>query len=104
MNEIVFDICKVVTTIAGLLVAYYAIPALKTVVQNHIDDNINGFINSAVYAAEQIFRDPGNGAIKKKYVVKQVTDWLQERGISITEEQLDILIESTVLAMKTEIK
>jgi hypothetical protein len=54
MNEIVFDVARLIATITGLVVAYYIIPVLKTVVQNHIDENITGFINSCVYAAEQI--------------------------------------------------
>jgi hypothetical protein len=101
MSDIVFDICRVAATVAGLFVAYYVIPALKVVVQNHIDSNITGFINSAVYAAQQTLTD---NSMKKKYVVKTVSEWLNERNIKITDEQLDILIESAVLAMKTETK
>lgn len=103
MNEIVFDVCRIVATIIGIVVAYYVIPALKTVVQNHIDENITGFINSCVYAAEQIYNDPKTGTTKKKFVLKAVTDWLNARNIKITDEQLNILIESAVLAMKSEV-
>jgi LL-H family phage holin len=104
MNEIIFDVARLIATITGLVVAYYIIPVLKTVVQNHIDENITGFINSCVYAAEQIYNDPKTGTTKKKFVLKAVTDWLNARNIKITDEQLNILIESAVLAMKTETK
>ena len=104
MNDLVFDACRIIATVIGLVIAYYIIPALKTVVQNHLDENITGFINACVYAAEQIYRDPKTGTMKKKYVMKNITDWLNNRDISISEEQLDVLVESAVLAMKTEIK
>lgn len=103
MNDLVFEICRIIATIIGLVVAYYVVPALKAMVENHTDSNINGFINAAVYAAQQTYNKEDT-ALKKKYVVKVVTDWLNERDIHITNEQLDILIESAVLAMKTETK
>lgn len=103
MDEMVFDICRLIATVVGLVLAYYVIPALKVVVENHIDENITGFINACVYAAQQIY-EPEDGALKKKYVLKAVTDWLNDRNIKITDDQLDILIESAVLAMKKETK
>lgn len=103
MNEIVFDICRILATITGLVVAYYIIPALRVVVKNHIDENITGFITACVYAAQQIFKKEDT-ILKKNYVIRAVRDWLKERRIEITDEQLEILIESAVLAMKTETK
>jgi len=101
MDDMIFNLCRIVATIIGLVVAWYVVPALKTVVQNHIDKNITGFINACVYAAQQQFK-PEDGAIKKTFVLKHVKEWLQVRGIEITEDQLDILIESAVLTMKSE--
>lgn len=103
MNDLVFDICRIIATLMGLVVGWYIIPALKAVVKAHTDENITGFINACVYAAQQLYK-PEDGAIKKKYVISAVTDWLNDHKISITDDQLDILIESAVLAMKTETK
>lgn len=104
MNEIVFDICRLVATIIGLVIAYYVIPALKAAVAKIEDDKLHDFINSCVYAAEQLYRDPKTGAIKKKYVETTITKWLEDSGITVTADQIDVLIESAVLAMKAEIK
>lgn len=101
MNEIVFDICKVAATVAGVIVACYVIPAMKAIVEAHVDENITGFINACVYAAQQTFRKEDT-VMKKKYVLSHVSDWLKAHNIEITDEQLDVLIESAVLAMKTE--
>lgn len=99
MDDSIFEICRVVATLAGLVVAYYVIPALKAVVARHIDEDILDFVKSAVYAAQQTLTDNG---IKKKYVLKVVSEWLTDKGIKMTDEQIDILIESAVLAMKTQ--
>jgi hypothetical protein len=101
MNEMIFEICRVIAIIIGAILAYYIIPALRTFVEKHIDDNLTGFINACVYAAQQTIED---NADKKQFVLDRVTEWLKSKEIAITPEQLDILIESAVLAMKREIR
>ena len=54
----------------------------------------------AVLAAEQILREPGSGVEKKKMVTEFVIKWLSDRGINISESELDILIEAAVKKMK----
>lgn len=51
----------------------------------------------AVSAAEQVFKGPGRGAEKKKYV----EEWLTDHGMTVDDEKLDALIESAVYALKT---
>ena len=100
MNEIVFDICRITATIIGLALAYYIIPALKTMVKEHMSSNAIEFIRLCVHAAEQIYRNAEkSGNIKKKYVEERVSAWLNDTGISISAEEIDILIESAVHAM-----
>lgn len=99
MNEMIFEICRMVAVIIGLVLAYYIIPCLKAMVANHLDDNVHGFIKACVYAAQQTIADNED---KKNYVLSQATEWLNQKDIHISEDQLDILIESAVLAMKME--
>ena len=99
MNELIFELCRVIAIIIGAILAYYVIPCLRAMIEKHVDENITGFINACVYAAQQTITDNEE---KKSYVLEQVTRWLNQRGIDISEEQIDILIESAVLAMKTE--
>jgi len=99
MNEMIFEVCRMVAIIIGAILAYYIVPALRTFVEKHVDDNLNGFINACVYAAQQTIED---NADKKQFVLDRVTEWLHQKEIAISPEQLDILIESAVLAMKTE--
>jgi LL-H family phage holin len=101
MNEMIFEICRMVAIIIGAILAYYIVPALRTFVEKHVDDNLNGFINACVWAAQQTIED---NADKKQFVLDRVTEWLHQKEIAISPEQLDILIESAVLAMKREIR
>ena len=54
----------------------------------------------AVRAAEQTITGSGQGAVKKAEVVKLVSEWLYGKGINITEDELDQLIEAAVYQMK----
>jgi len=101
MNEMIFEICRIIAIIIGAILAYYIVPALRTFVEKHVDDNLNGFINACVWAAQQTIED---NADKKQFVLDRVTEWLHQKEIAISPEQLDILIESAVLAMKREIR
>lgn len=101
MSENVFEICRVVAVLIGLVIAYYIVPVLKILIERHVDENITDFITSCVYAAQQTITDNKE---KKQFVLDRVTAWLKSKNIEINPEQLDILIESAVLAMKTETK
>ena len=61
------------------------------------------FVMTIVRAVEQSpeFRDL-LGSEKKEQVILRVSQWLQDSGIAISEEQLDKLIESAVQIMQAE--
>ena len=99
MNDMIFELFRMIAIIIGLVLAYYIIPCLKAMVAKHLDDNTADFIRMCVYAAQQTMTDNED---KKNYVLSQATEWLSQKDIHISEAQLDILIESAVLAMKTE--
>lgn len=101
MNEMIFEVCRIIAIIIGAILAYYIIPAFRAFVEKHIDDNLTGFINACVYAAQQTIKDNEE---KKQFVLDRVTEWLKSKEIAISPEQLDILIESAVLTMKREIR
>lgn len=102
MNDIIFDIYKVVVIIIGFLVGFYLIPALKRMANNIQDEQLRKFVKSAVYMAQQTMKSD-DGTIKFNRVRDLVTEWLNDHGMNITEEQLKILIESAVYAMKNGI-
>ena len=57
-------------------------------------------METAVKAAEQTIKGDKKGVERKAEVIDLVTAWLVERGINISSEQLDSLIEAAVYGLK----
>lgn len=95
-NDMVLRILEFVILVIVGLVARYLIPYLKTKVTTTQQTEILEIVNIAVKAAEQTLN---GGKVKKADVVSFVSKYLDERGIKISEEQLDKLIEAAVFAM-----
>ena len=68
------------------------VPYFKSKTTAQQRENILTVVELAVMAAEQIFFQPGQGKQKKEYVI----DYLYTRGIKLTVEELDMMIEATV--------
>lgn len=104
MNEITFNILKIVVAVATVLISAYVIPLLKVKVTDAKYQRLLEIVEIAVRAAEQTIKGSGHGAIKKDEVITSVTKWMVAHGIMITEEQLDQLIECCVYNLKMEAK
>lgn len=102
MNDITFDILKVVISICAALVTVYVIPYLKTLKEDRRYAQILDMVEVAVRAAEQTIKGAGKGVEKKKEVENIIYAWLMEKGIEITPEQINQLIECAVYQMKQE--
>lgn len=87
-------IIKVIIPIIGAVITYLIVPFIKSKTTIEQQKNIEFWVEIAVNAAEQIFGS-GLGEKKKQYVI----DFLNSKGINITEKELDILIEAAVFEM-----
>lgn len=101
MNELMTVVIKAIISIAVCAITVYLVPFIKLVLSRIQDDQIKKIILDAVWAAQQTIVDNQE---KKQYVLTIVSDWLQKNNITISPEELDMLIESTVLEMKVETK
>lgn len=101
MDEIVFEILKCAVMVATLVVVRYVIPWVKSIIEASNLDIIATWVMNAVLKAQQVFTTY-TGAEKKAVVVSFLTDLLNEKGISITDDQLDTLIEAAVKEMKIQ--
>ncbi len=99
MNEILFEVTKAVVVICAMLLTAYIIPFLKAKVKESKYADLASWVCEAVKWAEQTFKGNGMGAEKKRQVLGFLTKYANDKGISITQEQLDVLIESAVNAM-----
>ena len=104
MNDITFNILKIVFSVATVLVSVYVIPLLKAKLQEINNGRILEMVDIAVRAAEQTIKGSKQGALKKDEVMKYVTDWMFIHGISISQDQLDQLVEACVYQLKQEAK
>ena len=99
MTDVTGIIVKIVVGICFALITKYLIPYLKTLRDDARWKRLIDMVQTAVEAAEQTMKDPKSGPEKKKEVIKFVSDWLNKQGISVTEEELDKLVESAVKTM-----
>lgn len=100
-NELFFEIVKVVVMIVALVLARYVIPWVKTQLDASQIKLIMEWVNVAVLCVQQTFKDYTNEE-KKQAVVKYINKLLADKGIELTAEQIDILIEAAVKQMKIE--
>lgn len=104
MNDLTFNILKIVVAIVAVLISAYIIPLLKEKVEDSKHERLLEAVEIAVRAAEQTIKGSGQGAIKKEEVINLVTEWMLSHGVIITDTQLDQLIECAVYNLKMEAK
>ena len=101
MDDITFLILKVVVSVVAALIGAYLIPYLKAKTASAQYQDVVDFVNTAVYAAEQVIRGEKRGSEKKAEALGHIRNWLAMRGIKVTDTDLDALIEAAVFAMKS---
>jgi hypothetical protein len=85
-------IIKIIIPILGAIITYLIVPLVKQKTTKEQRENIYFWVRVAVQAAEMIYKEKGQGKLKKEYVVT----FLQSKGMNITMQELDILIEAAV--------
>lgn len=86
------NILEAVITLAVALVTGLVIPLLRQKLGAEKLNKVATYVQIAVEAAEQIFRESGKGAEKKAYVIQ----WLSDHNITVDSDKLDAMIESAV--------
>lgn len=92
---------KIIISVVAIILTYFIIPFIKGKIDELKDDKLKQIIYDAVWAAQQTLIDNEQ---KKNYVFGIASDWLKQHNIEISAVELDMLIESAVLSMKTETK
>lgn len=100
MDTRLFEIILALIPVIGTILTVYIIPLIKEKVGNEKLAKYEYWTSMAVECAEMIFKKQGMGADKKEYVVKFLNDMFNKNKVVITEEQIEILVESAVKQMK----
>ena len=85
-------VAKVIIPLLGAIITYILIPYVRAKTTKEQRDNVYFWVRVAVGAAEQVYKEKGQGRLKKEYVI----EFLTSQGINITLQELDILIEAAV--------
>jgi hypothetical protein len=80
------------------LISAYIIPYLRLKIGTQNYDKLVSLVQTAVAAAEQIYRGVQKGAEKKAYV----QDWLAKRNIMYDRDEIDAVIEAEVLKLNSK--
>lgn len=99
----VVNILYVVLSIVSVIVTGVVVPLIKKKWKQQDINNAMEMVEIAVKAAEQIYRQSGQGNLKKQYV----KEFLKDHKIKISEDELNNMIEATVLELnkwKQELK
>ncbi len=101
MNEILFEVIKVVVMVAVLVITRYLVPWLKEKIGADKLAVAEKWAKYAVLKAQQVLWEK-DGQDRKAYVVEFLKEILIAKNIALSDEQLDILIEAAVKQMKIE--
>lgn len=101
MDELLFEIVKIVVMVVALLIARYLVPWLRQKIEAEKVAEISMWAKQAVLMAEQVYKD-WKGQDKKAFVTEYLKKILKAKNISLTDEQLNILIEAAVKQMKMQ--
>ena len=95
MNNTTYQIATLVISLIGVILSGLIVPWLRMKIGKEKISQVQMWVNVAVAAAEQIFSAPQQGPSKKVYVI----EFLESKGIKITEQELNVLIEAAVFEL-----
>lgn len=100
MNDILYEVLKSVVVLVLILITRYAIAYLKQMVENSKYEWVVKWAEVAVKSAEQTVFGDKKGPERKAIVTQFIKKMLLQKNISISDEQLNNIIEAAVFAMK----
>lgn len=92
MDNTYAEIAKIVVALLGAVVTYYVIPFIKAKTTKEQREDAIFWTTMAVRIAEDIYKQKGQGSLKKDHVV----EFLNKNGIKLSGEQMDFLIDAIV--------
>lgn len=99
MNDILFEILKAVLVLAVILFTRYAVPWMKQAVENTKYACVVKWVGIAVRSTEQTIFGDKRGEERKAVVTRFIREQLIKKNITMSDSQLDNLIEAAVYAL-----
>lgn len=95
MIDITPIVNAIIMLIAGVI-SVFLVPWIKGKVEAQKFDQIMSWVEIAVNAAEQIYKESGMGEAKKRYVL----NFLKSKGFTVDTVSVDAMIESVVYGIQ----
>lgn len=102
MDERLFQIILALIPVLGAIITGFVIPYIKEKIGAERLAKYEYWASLAVRAAEMMWVESGSGKTKKQYVVDFLNNMFNKNKVVITEQQIEILVESAVKQMKLE--
>lgn len=102
MNENLFDLILLLIPVLGAIITGFVVPFIREKIGAERLAKYEYWASQAVKAAEMLWRESGSGADKKQYVIEFLNEMFNKKKVVITEQQIEILVESAVKQMKLE--
>lgn len=99
MNEMIFTGIWLVVVVAAWVLTRYLLPWFREKISAEKLAVIEKWAKYAVLKAQQVLWEE-SGADRKAYVTDFLRELLKTKNFSLTDQQLDILIEAAVKQMK----
>lgn len=91
-------IFQAVITLVSLVITVILIPLIRAKLTEAQNQKLTMWVNVAVAAAEQLFRESGAGEKKKLYVL----GFLRSKGYTYDSDTVDVMIEAAVQQLKRD--
>ena len=98
-SEMILMIIKMILTLLLAILTSVVIPYIKEKMGEDTYEKLVEHIEYAIRCAEQLYT-PEQWAEKKEYVVEYITRKAHETGLDLSEEDINVLIEGMVNAIK----
>lgn len=102
MDERLFNLILMLIPVLGTIITCFIAPFISEKIGAEKLAKYKYWAGLAVRAAEMMWAGSGCGKDKKQYVVDFLNDMFNKKKVVITEQQIEILVESAVKQMKME--
>ena len=88
------SIAEIVVIVITILISRYLVPYIREKYGSEKAKNTYDMIEKAVFAAQKIYKESGQGPLRKQYVIDYINS--NQKLVKLSEQELNILIESAV--------
>ena len=88
------SIAEIVVIVITILISRYLVPYIREKYGSEKAKNTYDMIEKAVFDAQKIYKESGQGPLRKQYVIDYINS--NQKLVKLSEQELNILIESAV--------